>query len=491
MQPFFILIPILLPIAAGILLLLFPVSDTKKRNILIEIVVIANSVLTWFFILNRPDGTFYLFTLGDSLQLTLRIDGMAMIFGGLVSFLWPFASLYAFEYMRHEQRVNTFMAFYTITYGVTLGVAFSGNLVTMYLFYELLTMVTLPLVIHTMTKEARLATRKYLYYMIGGTAFAFIAIVFYTLACSNPEFTLGGNLDLALAEQYGNIFLLIYVMGFFGFGVKAAVFPFHDWLPCASVAPTPVTALLHAVAVVKSGVFAIMRLTYFCFGADVLYGTWAQIVVCSMVMITIVYGSTMGVKITHFKRRLAYSTISNLSYILLGVVMMSPAGLAAALAHMIAHAVMKISAFFCAGAVMHQTGKECVYELDGLGPRMPVTFLALFVSGLSLTGIPLTAGFVGKWQLVIAMLQGEHLLGYIGIGVLLYSALMTGIYMFTILQRAWFPEAGFDKTTVKEYKDPSWQMKLPLILFSILTIAVGCYSHPLVELVHSVAEGLL
>lgn len=326
MSPYFILVPILLPILAGVLLMTFPIQDGKTRAVAVESVVILNSILVLVLLLNRPAERLYLFSFVEDLPLTLNIDGMATFFGGLVAFLWPLATLYTFEYMRHEERVNTFLSFYTITYGVTLGVAFAGNIVTMYLFYEALTMVTLPLVIHTMTEEAQAATRKYLNYMIGGTAFAFIGIVFYSLFCTNIEFVLGGNLDVANLGNYANVALLVYVLAFFGFGVKAAVFPFHGWLPTASVAPTPVTALLHAVAVVKSGVFAIMRLTYFCFGADFLKGTWAQTVVVATVMVTIVYGSTMGVRENHLKRRLAYSTVANLSYILLGVTMMSPPG---------------------------------------------------------------------------------------------------------------------------------------------------------------------
>ena len=176
MPSYFILVPILLPVIVGILLLIFPIEDAKKRNICIEIVVVLNTILVLWLLTHRPTESFYMFSLGGRLPLTLNIDGLSMFFGGLVACLWPLASLYAFEYMKHEERVNTFMAFYTITYGVTLGVAFAGNIITMYLFYECLTMVTLPLVIHTMTREARKATRQYLYYMIGGTAFAFIAI---------------------------------------------------------------------------------------------------------------------------------------------------------------------------------------------------------------------------------------------------------------------------------------------------------------------------
>ncbi|MCD8019239.1 MAG: proton-conducting membrane transporter [Clostridiales bacterium] len=491
MKSWFILVPILLPILAGILLLAFPIEDQKKRNICIEIVVLLNTVLTFWLLLHRPEQRLYLFSITNNMPLTLHIDGLSMLFGGLVAFLWPLASLYAFEYMRHEERVNTFMAFYTITYGVTLGVAFSGNIVTMYLFYEMLTLVTLPLVIHTMTKEAWKAARKYLYYMIGGTAFAFIGIVFYSLYCNGNEFILGGNLNLSDLDGNMTIVLIVYVLAFYGFGVKAAVFPFHGWLPSASVAPTPVTALLHAVAVVKAGVFAIMRLTYYCFGPTVLKGTWAQTVVVTVAIVTIIYGSTMGVRETHFKRRLAYSTISNLSYILLGVTMMSTLGLVAGLCHMFVHAIMKISGFFCAGAVMHQTDKNYIYELDGLGYAMPLTFTALLISGLSLTGVPLFAGFVSKWSIVEALFHHESMIAYIGLAALLYSALMTGIYMLPIAVRAWFPRNGYHKDQVKGFTDPNWMMKVPLFIFSVITVGIGLYAQPLYHFIENIATGVL
>ena len=491
MQSTFILVPILLPILYGVFMLFKPIENVKTRNTLIEVVVIINSILVFILLTHRPAEPLYLFYLGQNLPLVLNIDGMALFFGGLVAFLWPLASLYAFEYMRHEERVNTFLAFYTITYGVTLGVAFSGNIITMYLFYETLTMVTLPLVMHTMTKEARVATRQYLYYMIGGTAFAFIGIVYYSLMCTENMFVLGGTLNEAVVSGHLNVMYFVYMLTFFGFGVKAAVFPFHSWLPAASVAPTPVTALLHAVAVVKSGVFAIMRVTYFCFGADMLKGSWVQVVVAVAVMVTIVYGSTMGVKETHFKRRLAYSTVSNLSYILLGAVMMSPLGLVAGLCHMFVHAIMKISGFFCAGAVMHQTEKNYVYELDGLGYKMPLTFTALFISGLSLTGIPLFGGFVSKWSIIQALLENRSPMGYAGTIVLLYSALMTGIYMLTIIIRGWFPQKGYSREALSGFTDPSWLMTLPLTIFSVLTILLGMHAQPLLDLIYGIASGTL
>ena len=211
-----------------------------------------------------------------------------------------------------------FFAYYVMTYGVTAGIALAGNLVTMYLCYEMLTLVTFPLVLFPMTKEAKRASRRYLYYSIGGAAFAFIGLVFvlsYSVT-GNTEFMPGGILIPEAANAHRNLLLFVYVLAFFGFGVKAALFPLHGWLPKAAVAPTPVTALLHAVAVVKSGAFAILRFTYFSYGAWFLQGTWAQWAVMTGALLTIGYGSTMAVREIHWKRRLAYSTISNLSYIL-------------------------------------------------------------------------------------------------------------------------------------------------------------------------------
>jgi len=486
----FILVPILIPIIYGIIMMLHPIKNIKLRNQLLEIIVIINSLLTFLLLIKQPEGTLYLFSLGEKLPLTLRIDGLATFFGALVSFMWPLATLYTFEYMRHEQRVNTFLAFYTITFGVTLGIAFSGNLITMYLFYETLTMVTLPLVMHTMTAKAKRATRMYLYYMIGGTAFAFIGIVVYVLFSTNIEFVYGGALDLVKIAGHKDVMLFVYILAFFGFGVKAAIFPFHSWLPAVSVAPTPVTALLHAVAVVKSGVFAIMRLTVYCFGFDYLFGTWAQNIVMLFSMITIAYASTLGVRESHLKRRLAYSTVSNLSYIVLGVSTMTPFGYLAGLLHMMVHAIMKISGFFCIGSVMHQTDKNYISEIDGLGYKMPRTFTALLISGLSLAGVPLFAGFIGKWKIADSLFINGSSLATAGVFVLLYSALMTAIYMLTIIIRGFFPDNSYDKESLSAFSDPSWLMILPLAVFSFLTIAIGVHAQPLIDILNNVAFGL-
>lgn len=480
---------VLIPCIGGILVPLIP---WKKRNhmlIYLESLVAINAVFVWTLILHRPEGIFTLVDFTGNLAIAFRLDGLGTVFAGLISVLWPLATLYAFEYMTKEEREKSFFMFYTITYGVTLGIALAENFVTMYCFYELLTLVTLPLVMHTMTREAILASRKYLYYSIGGAAFAFIGMIFVVIYGESPSFILGGVLNAAKLSEGKNIFLLIYVFSFFGFGVKAAVCPFNSWLPQAGVAPTPVTALLHAVAVVKSGAFAIMRLTFYCFGTDFLRGTWAQDLLMGVVMFTIVYGCSMAVKETHLKRRLAYSTISNLSYILFGVLIMTPAGLVGALSHMVFHAFMKICSFFCAGAIMHQSGRHYIHQLDGFARKMPKVFAVFTVSALALMGVPGLCGFISKWNLASAAVESKNLMAYFGIGALLVSALLTAVYMLTIVVRAYFPKADFDYNTIADVKDPNWMMLVPLFVFVAAIVGFGLCSAPVTDLFSAVAAG--
>lgn len=481
---------ILIPILGGILIPVLPFRKRRHMEIFLETVVVLNSILVWSMLINSPEESFVLANFTGNLSIAFKVDGMAMVFAGLVSFLWPFATLYSFEYMTKEEHEKIFFMFYTMTYGVTLGIALAGNLLTMYFFYELLTLVTVPLVMHTLTREAILASRKYLYYSLGGAAFAFIGLIFVIVYGSTTDFVLGGVLDPTKIGDRGNVLLLIYVIAFMGFGVKAAICPFNSWLPQAGVAPTPVTALLHAVAVVKAGAFAIIRLTYYSFGTDFLRGTWAQNVVMAVAMFTIVYGCSRAVKETHLKRRLAYSTISNLSYILFGAVIMTPLGMVGALTHMVFHAIIKICSFFCAGAIMHQTDKHYVHELDGMGHRMPWVFGIFTVSALALMGVPGLAGFMSKWNLAHAAVESGNTLSWFGIGCLLISALLTAIYMLTIVVRAFFPGKDFDYGTIRDVRDPNWKMLVPLIVFAVLIIGFGLFSSPLTAFFGEVANGI-
>lgn len=485
-----ILLVILIPIAAGALISLVSFKKRGHMEFFLETLVIINSFLVWYLLLHRPADIFTLVNFTGNLSVSFKVDGMSMVFAGLISVLWPLATLYAFEYMTKEEHEKIFFTFYTMTYGVTLGISLAANLLTMYFFYELLTLITVPLVMHTLTREAILASRKYLYYSLGGAAFAFIGLIFIITYGSTTDFVLGGVLDLEKIGDRTNILLLIYVIAFMGFGVKAAVCPFNSWLPDAGVAPTPVTALLHAVAVVKSGAFAAIRLTYYSFGTEFLRGTWAQDVLMIIVMFTIVYGCSRAVKETHIKRRLAYSTISNLSYILFGVTVMTPLGMAGALTHLVFHAFMKISSFFCAGAIMHQAGKHYVHELDGMGYKMPFVFGVFTVSALALMGVPGLPGFISKWNLASAAVESGSPIAYAGIGCLLISALLTAIYMFTIVIRAFFPIKGGGVSSPEGVKDPNWKMLIPLLIFTGGMIVFGLWSRPFVKFFSDVAAGI-
>jgi len=488
MSSIFLPLPILIA-ALGGFSLLFLKTGERVRNIYAECIVIITSVLVWIAILNRPPQGIVLFSFTHSLHIMFHLDGCGSVFAGLIAVLWPFATLYAFEYMRHERRKQGFFCCYTVTYAVTLGIAFAGNLLTLYMFYELLTLITVPLVIHPMTREAIRASRKYLYYSLGGAAFAFIGLVFLIVHGDTTVFVPGGLINAYALSIEQEVMTVIYTMTFFGFSVKAAMFPFHSWLPSASVAPTPVTALLHAVAVVKAGAFAIIRLTYFSYGTIFLEHSWAQYVVMTTAMITIIYASSTALRETHFKRRLAYSTISNLSYILLAVSMMNPLGMVAALIHIVGHAFTKICAFFCAGAVMHQSGCNYIYELNGIGRKMPITFTCFTVSAFSLMGVPLFACFVSKWKIAEAAMAESGWLSMLAVIVLLLSALLTAAYMLTVVVRAFapLPESGEALERLKDVRDPNWLMLAPLIVFSITIVVIGIYPAPLLHLFERIA----
>lgn len=473
------LISVLFPIFSGLVLLLSKTEDRKTRERWVIGTAVVTAVLAVTAVFSGYGEKLVMVRFTETIALTLTADGLGSIFAVMVSVLWIIASFYALEYMKHEGAETRFFAFFLASFGVTLGVAFSANLVTMYLFYELLTLATLPLVMHAMNGRARYAGKTYILYSMTGAGLGFVSMIFL-LYYGAGDFVLGGTLNLDALQGSENSMLVFFVLGFFGFGVKAAIFPFHGWLLDASVAPTPVTALLHAVAVVKSGVFAVMRLTYYAFGAEILFGTWAQVVVVCAAAFTLVYGSANGLRAPHFKRRLAYSTVSNLSYILLGVGMMSPAGLVAAVAHMLFHAVNKITLFFGCGAVYYQTHKEYVYELAYIGKEMPVTMATFAVTALSLMGIPPLCGFASKWLLGTAAMDTGLMIGWIGAAALMISALLTALYMMSVLFAAYAP--AFHHQHV-ENKDPNRLMTGPLVVLAALCVAVSVFAQPLLTLV--------
>ena len=476
MSPLFMIPAILLPILGGICLPAFHVQDDRLVKRITMAVTLTVSLLVWGLILLGSDEPLYIVNLAHRLYFILRLDGLGRFFAGIVATLWPLTTLYSFEYLEQDGRKRPFYVFFLLSYGATLGVAMAGNLFSLYCFYELLTLATVPLVLHTQTPAAIRATRLYLTISIGGAAFVFLSIV-YLVFHHGP----------LVADAESQVFFL---MGFFGFAVKAAVFPLHVWLPKASVAPTPVTALLHAVAVVKAGVFAIIRLTWCSYGPALLSGTPAQAIALSFVIFTIVFGSAAAVKEAHFKRRMAYSTVANLSYILFGALLLSEEGLGAGLLHMAYHAELKILLFFCVGIVMEKTGREYLYQLDGLGKRMPLTFGCFAVGALGLIGIPPFAGFVSKWNLLSAGLTAGTLLSGLGTAALLISALLTAVYCLTPLRRAFFPDDRADLSALSGIHDPGWRMSLPIAVLAVGILITGLWAGSLENAVAGIIQAI-
>ena len=449
MNGLYLTLPIFLPLVGGLVSYLIRFPSTRSRHLFYGVLICLTSAVTWLSILRCGSESFQLLRFTEELTLTLRMDGASRLFAGLAATLWPFTMLYAFDYMSHEKHLSMFWSFFTVSFGVTLGVAFAGNMMTMYLFYELLTLATLPLVMQPMSTTARKAGVKYAVYSMSGAALAFIGLVFLVVNDAQ-DFTLGGHLAGYTGDR--QLLLAVFVLAFVGFGVKAAIWPLHAWLPAAAVAPTPVTALLHAVAVVKSGAFACIRLIYYAFGTEILVGTWAQQAVMTLTLITILFASCMSVKQRHFKRRLAYSTVSNL-------------------------------AFFTAGAVLHYSHREYVHQLEGLGKRMPVTFVCYTVAACALTGVPPFTGFVSKWYIALAAVDTYQPLPIIGFGVLLVSALLTAIYMFQIAVRAWFPRHSAPAIPEGSVHEAGWQMLVPMVVLAAACLLMGLMPQGLLDLI--------
>lgn len=486
------LIAILIPIFSGALLLVQRKTERKTREIFLMATGCLTSALVLVLLALRPTQTLTIWTLNEALSIRFRLDSLSMVFAAILAVLWPIADLYSFEYMSHEHGENRFFGFFTMTYGVVLGIAFAANAFTLYLFYELMTLCTLPLVMHEMDAQGRYAGKKYITFSMSGAALAFISLVFLA-HYGTLDFVLGGGLDPAKIVGLETSLRVAFVLGFFGYGVKAAVFPFYGWLPTAGVAPTPVSALLHAVAVVNSGIFAVLRLTYYSFGTDILKGTFAQWIMMGVCAFTIVFGSAYAWRFQHLKRRLAMSTVSNLSYILLGASVMTTAGLSGALLHMVAHSVFKIMLFFVAGAILCQTHhkREYVFQLSGLGYRMPLTFAVFTVASLGLIGIPPFAGFFSKWAIATSAVELGEPLGYAGAFALILSAFLTGLYQIEVIIKGFFPAEGVDISDNAHVKEVGWRMKLAFVLLIVLAVAISLFGVPLSKVLSLAAQGAL
>lgn len=379
-----------------------------------------------------------LWTLLPGVDIAFQVEPLGLLFALVASSLWLVATLYAQSYMKSlgYQHLARFFACYAIALGSAAGVAFSANLATLFIFYEILSLSTYPLVTHTGTDNARRGGRVYIaYLLISSIALLLPAIIWTYFATGTLTFTAGG----ILAGHIDPVWVPV-LAGLFMFGIgKAAIMPMHRWLPAAMVAPAPVSALLHAVAVVKAGVFTVLKVAVYVFGMDLLSGTGAGIWIAWFAAFTIVAASLVALSLSDLKARLAYSTVAQLSYVVVGAMVATPIAIVGAAMQLALHAVAKITLFFGAGAIQVAHDRKTIPELDGLGRVMPWTFGAFTVGCLSIIGLPLFAGMWSKWYLVLASLQAEQL---ILVGALLLSSLLNILYMLAIPIRGFFAPAA-------------------------------------------------
>ncbi|MCG8043889.1 MAG: monovalent cation/H+ antiporter subunit D family protein [Candidatus Thiodiazotropha endolucinida] len=426
------------------------------------------------------DGETFALTLIEpipGISIAFKIEALGMLFALIAGILWLVTSIYAIGYMRghNEQNQTRFFAAFAVSIAATMGIAFSANLFTLFLFYELLTLSTYPLVTHAGTPEAKQGGRVYLGILLGTSIALFLLGILVTWSLTGRvDFEAGGILSGHIDPAWAG---LLYALFLFGIG-KAAVMPFHRWLPAAMVAPTPVSALLHAVAVVKAGVFTILKVTIYIFGSDFILSNDVTGGLIWMAAATILLASMVAMTKDNLKARLAYSTVSQLSYIVLGAMLASKAGLIGASMHIAMHAFAKITLFFAAGAIFVAWHKKKVSELNGLGRAMPVTFTAFFIGTLSIIGLPPFGGMWSKWYLALGAVETTQLLL---LAVLMISSLLNIIYLLPIPIRAFFskPESGEHYTEIAEAPK---SILLAMIITSTACIVLFFYPDPFYRL---------
>jgi len=421
-----------------------------------------------------------LFRLMPGADIAFRVDGLGMLFALVASSLYIVTSLYSIGYMRglKEHGQTRFVCFFALAIASTIGAAFSANLVTLYLFYEMLSLATYPLVAHHEDATSRISARRYLTFILGTSIGLVLPAMIYCYHVTGTlAFSTAGIFAGELSRPGATVLVLMFVFGF----AKAGIMPFHSWLPAAMVAPTPVSALLHAVAVVKVGVFSIVRVLTGIFGVDLLGTFNLGFLIMVIASATILVSSCIALSQDELKRRLAFSTISQLSYIVFGVAMLSSMGQLGGVIHILMHAFGKITLFFCAGAIFVATGKKYISQMKGLGRQMPVTFAAFFIGSLGVIGLPPTGGFYSKWNLILGALEAGQT-GFMV--VLLISSFLNAFYFLPIVFQGFFgkPDDGPANSPVG-VREANLCMVVPLAVTALASIALFFFPQMFVDLI--------
>lgn len=489
---YFMLLPILFPILAGIYLLVRKEMKSRRTLLIITGVSLAVTALSGVLSIVLTGGEMLLlFNLTQSLPIIFRIDNMGAVFAGVAIVVFLCAGFFSFEYMKHEQKEKRYYGFYLIVFGVLMALCFAGNLITFYLFFELLTLTSVPLVLHSGSREAIMAGLKYLFYSLSGAYLALFGLYFINKYGNTLTFSEGGVINSELAAGHTQLLLFVAFAMILGFSVKAGMFPMHAWLPAAHpAAPAPASAVLSAV-IVKAGVLGIVRVVFYLFGASFLQGTWVQTVWIVLTLITVFMGSMLAYREPVLKKRLAYSTVSQISYILFGLAAMDISSITGGVLHVICHGFVKAALFLCAGAIIYQTGRTRVEELRGIGKEMPLLMWCYTIVSLGLIGIPPTGGFISKWYLAAGSLKTEiPVLSWAGPVILLISALLTAGYLLPLTIQGFFPGADYDYKELKK-KEPCKFMSIPILILTILSLAAGLFPNVLIDYIRQIVIKLL
>jgi len=475
---------LLLPVIGGIIAAFCKKCSHRALSVYSGVILLLECVLA-VSLVSLPEASLSLFSMTEQLTVSLSMDKASKVFMAVASFGYLAAGIFAFRYMDREEEEGSFperlfFAAFLLSLGMIMGMALSDNLISMYFFFEMITLLSMPLVLFERTEASIGAALKYLFYSIAGAFLALGCIFILSRFTDTLTFAAGGILDPVSVAGNETLVLVAVLLGVIGFGAKAGMYPLHGWLPAAHpVAPAPASAVLSGI-IAKAGVFAIFRLLFFCAGASFVEGTRVQTALLILSLLTIFMGSMMAYREKDLKKRLAYSSVSQLSYVLFGLFVLNEAALQGAFLQVIFHAAAKICLFLCAGSFIYNTGRRHVDDLKGLGRHMPVTFAAFTCASLSLIGIPPFGGFISKWYLAEgSLLMTDPVLRWLGPVILLVSALLTAGYLLPVISHGFFPGKDFgDPFNVESFpelkKEGGWRMKLPLILLALFTLLAGC-----------------
>ncbi|MDD3410140.1 MAG: proton-conducting transporter membrane subunit [Eubacteriales bacterium] len=489
MQNILFLAAPLVPAVCGLLCWFVPAFEQEKpRNRFVLGGLIATALLVIGLCLTG-DGSWTIFQLTPSLPMVAQSDGLSRFFSLLIALMWLGSGSFGFGYLKHDPSPKRYYTFYFLTEGALIGLCFAGTLVSMYLCFEMMTLCSVALVLHNLTKEAVAAGVKYLLYSIAGAMMGLLGIFFFSAASTSATFVPGGSLDPAAVAAQGGTLLWVLFVTIVGFGTKAGMFPMHGWLPTAHpVAPAPASAVLSGV-ITKAGVLCIIRILYYVVGPAFVRGTWVQTALLALAVATVFMGSMLAFREHVLKKRLAYSTVSQVSYILFGLFLLNETAFTGALLHVWFHSFIKDALFLCAGAIILQTGETDVRKLRGIGKRMPVTVWCFTLCGVALTGIPPMSAFISKWLLAQGSLaSGVSFFSWFGPVVLLVSALLTAGYLLPVGINGFFPGEGVE---IGPRCEVGWRMSVTLIVLTVMTVVFGLCPSLLQNAAAAIASGLM